>query len=95
LATLCRILEARRPESRWSYYRDVRLVPEGMTFFYAHEALRRMWGTTPADADPPEPKAHRRLPAAERAAPANEHAAPARRGVGMPAPAAPAAFSPA
>jgi hypothetical protein len=66
-ATLCRILEARRSESSWSYYRDVRLVPEGMTFFYAHEALRRMWGTTtPADADPPEPKAHRRLTAAER-----------------------------
>lgn len=41
-ATLCRSLEARRPESRWSYYRDVRLVPEGMTFFYAHEPLRKI-----------------------------------------------------
>jgi hypothetical protein len=40
--TLCRSLEARRPESRWSYYRDVRLVPEGMTFFYAHEPLRKI-----------------------------------------------------
>lgn len=65
-ATLCRILEGRRPESRWSYYRDVRLVPEGMTFFSAHEALRKMWGTTQADADPPEPKAYRRLTEAER-----------------------------
>lgn len=65
-ATLCRILEQRRPETRWSYHRDLQLVPEGVTFYYAHEALRKMWGETPANAGPPEPKAYRRLTAAEQ-----------------------------
>jgi hypothetical protein len=44
---LCRILEERRPGSRWTYYRDQRLVPEGVTFFYVSEALRKMWGEGP------------------------------------------------
>ncbi len=64
--TLCRILEERQPESRWSYYRDLRLVPEGVTLFYAHEALRKMWGEGPANPDPLEPKAYRRMTAAEQ-----------------------------
>lgn len=64
--TLCRILEERRPGSRWNYYRDEQLVPEGVTFFYAYEALRRMWGEGPGNPDPPEPQAHRRLTAAEQ-----------------------------
>jgi hypothetical protein len=63
--TLCRTLEERRPGSRWSYYRDERLVPEDVTFFYAHEALRKMWGPGPGNPDPPGPRAYRRLSAAE------------------------------
>jgi hypothetical protein len=65
-ATLCRLLEERRPTSRWRYYGHQRLVPEGMTFFYAHEALRKMWGERPDNSDPPDPQAYRRLTAAEQ-----------------------------
>jgi hypothetical protein len=42
------------------------LVPEGETFFYAHELLRRMWGEAPGNPDPPEPQAYRRLTPAEQ-----------------------------
>ena len=31
--TLCRSLEEHGPGRRWSYYRDERLVPDGMMFF--------------------------------------------------------------
>jgi hypothetical protein len=61
---LCRSLEEHGPGRRWSYYRDERLVPEGVTFFYAHEALRRMLGRSPEN-DPPDPQAYRRLTASE------------------------------
>jgi hypothetical protein len=63
---LGRILEERKPGTRWSYYRDEQLVPEGVTFFYAHDALRKMWGDTPGNPDPPTPRAYRRMTAAER-----------------------------
>jgi hypothetical protein len=63
---LCRMLEERKPATRWRYYRDERLVPEGVTYFYAHEALRKMWGPTPADPEPPTPQAYRRLTSAEQ-----------------------------
>ena len=42
------------------------LVPEGVTFFYAHDALRKMWGDSPGNPDPPTPPAFRRLTEAER-----------------------------
>jgi hypothetical protein len=64
--TLCRMLAERRPGTRWSYYREEQLVPEGVTFFYAHEALRKMWGEGPGNPDPPEPQAYRRRTAAEQ-----------------------------
>jgi hypothetical protein len=63
---LCRMLEERKPGTRWSYYRDQQLVPEGVTFFYAHEALRKMWGETPGNPDPQTPQAYLRMTAAER-----------------------------
>lgn len=63
---LCRMLAERQPGTRWRYYHDEQLVPEGVTFFYAHEALRKMWGNTPGNPDPPEPQAYRRLKTAER-----------------------------
>jgi hypothetical protein len=53
-------------EARWSYYRDQLLVPDGVTFFYAHDALRKMWGETPGNPEPPTPRAYRRMTAAER-----------------------------
>jgi hypothetical protein len=53
--TLCRILERRNPESRWRYYRDERLVPEGVTYFNALEALRKLWGERPGNSDPAGP----------------------------------------
>jgi hypothetical protein len=37
-----------------------------MTFFYAHDALRKMWGDSPGNPDPPPPQAYRRLTTAER-----------------------------
>jgi hypothetical protein len=61
---LCRSLEEHDLERRWSYYRDERLVPEGVTFFFAHEALRRMFGRSPEN-DPSDPQAYRRLTASE------------------------------
>lgn len=64
--TLCRILEERTPDIRWSYYRDDRLVPEGVTYFYALDALRKLWGARPGDLDPPIPKGYHRLTATER-----------------------------
>jgi hypothetical protein len=63
---LCRILEGRKPETRWSYYRDELLVPDGVTFFYSHDALRKMWGETPGNPEPHTPRAYRRMTAAER-----------------------------
>jgi hypothetical protein len=63
---LCRTLEERRPGTRWRYYRDELLVPKGVTFFYAHDALRKMWGDGPGNPDPPTPQAFRRLTEAER-----------------------------
>ena len=63
---LCRTLQERQLGTRWRYYRDELLVPEGVTFFYAHDALRKMWGETPGDPDPPAPQAFRRLTEAER-----------------------------
>jgi hypothetical protein len=63
---LCRILEGRKPETRWSYYRDELLVPDGVTFFYAYDALHKMWGETSGNPEPPTPRAHRRMTAAER-----------------------------
>jgi hypothetical protein len=63
---LCRTLEQRQPGTRWRYYRDELLVPEGVTFFYAHDALRKMWGDSPGNPDPPTPQAFRRLTEAER-----------------------------
>jgi hypothetical protein len=63
---LCRMLAERQPGTRWRYYRNERLVPEGVTFFYAHEALRKMWGETPGNPDTPTPRAYRRLTAAEQ-----------------------------
>jgi hypothetical protein len=65
-AQLCRILEERRPGSRWRYYRDVELVPEGMTFFYASDALRKMWGPVKDEPEPPVPQPYRRLTATEQ-----------------------------
>jgi hypothetical protein len=65
-AMLCQFLEEGRPGTRWSYYRDVELVPEGMTFFYAQEALLRMWGDGPSNPNPPDPQAYRRLTPSER-----------------------------
>jgi hypothetical protein len=53
-------------EARWSYYRDQLLVPDGVTFFYAHDALRKMWGETPGNPEPHTPRAYRRMTAAER-----------------------------
>jgi hypothetical protein len=38
---LSRMLGQRRPGTRWRYYHDEQLVPEAVTFFYAHEALRK------------------------------------------------------
>jgi hypothetical protein len=52
---------------KWRYYRGELLVPEGMMFFYAHEALRKMWGESPGNPDPPTPPAYQRLTSAERA----------------------------
>jgi hypothetical protein len=66
--TLCRMLEERQPGVRWRYYRDEQLVPEGVTFFYANEALRKMWGDAPGNPAPPTPQAYRRLTSAEREA---------------------------
>lgn len=63
---LCRTLEARKPDRKWRYYRDELLVPEGMTFVYAHDALRKLWGDSPGNPDPPTPQAHRRLTETER-----------------------------
>jgi hypothetical protein len=63
---LCRLLEERQPGTQWRYYRDEFLVPDGVTFFYAHEALRKMWGNTGGNPDPPTPQAFRRSTAAER-----------------------------
>ena len=63
---LCGMLETRRPGSRWVYYHDEALVPEGMTFFYAGQALGKLWGGTKDDPDPPVPPAYRRLTQAER-----------------------------
>jgi hypothetical protein len=63
---LCRMLEERRPGSRWRYYRDSHLVPEGTTFYYAADALRRMWGPLKDEPEPPDPQAFRRLTAAEQ-----------------------------
>jgi hypothetical protein len=63
---LCRILQARKPDTKWRYYRNELLVPEGMTFFYARDALRRLWGDSPGNPDPPTPQAHRRLTETER-----------------------------
>jgi hypothetical protein len=65
-AQLCRMLEGRRPGSRWRYYRDVELVPEGMTFFYAADALRKLWGPVKDEPEPPVPQPYRRLRAAEQ-----------------------------
>ena len=62
---LCGMLEERQPGTRWRYYRDERLVPHGVTFFYAHEALRKLWGQMPGDPEPPNPQAYRRLAPAE------------------------------
>jgi hypothetical protein len=63
---LCRMLEERQPGMKWRYYRGELLVPEGMMFFYAHEALRKMWGESPGNPDPPTPPAYQRLTSAER-----------------------------
>jgi hypothetical protein len=63
---LCRKLEESKPGTRWSYYRDEEVVPEGVMFFYAHDALRKMWGETPSNPSPPTPQAYRRMTAAER-----------------------------
>jgi hypothetical protein len=63
---LCRMLEERQAGTRWRYYRNDLLVPQGMTFFYAHDALRKMWGDSPGNPDPPKPQAYQRLTAAER-----------------------------
>jgi len=63
---LCRLLEERQPGTSWRYYRNERLVPDGVTFFFAHEALRRMWGNTPGNVDPSTPHAFRRLTATEQ-----------------------------
>ena len=61
------MLEERQPGMKWRYYRGELLVPEGMMFFYAHKALRKMWGESPGNPDPPTPPAHQRLTSAERA----------------------------
>jgi len=66
--TLCRMLEERQPGVRWRYYRDEQLVPEGVTFFYANEALRKMWGEAPGNPCSLDPRAYRRLTSAEREA---------------------------
>jgi hypothetical protein len=63
---LCRMLEERRPGTRWRYYRDSHLVPEDTTFYYAADALRRMWGPLKDEPEPPDPQAFRRLTAAEQ-----------------------------
>jgi hypothetical protein len=63
---LCRTLEERQPGTKWRYYRDELFVPEGVTFFYAHDALRKMWGEGPGNPDPPTPQAYRPLTEAER-----------------------------
>jgi hypothetical protein len=60
------MLEGRQPGTNWRYYRDELLVPEGVTFFYAHDALRKMWGEDPGNPAPPTPQGYRRLTAAER-----------------------------
>jgi hypothetical protein len=59
------MLEERQPRTKWRYYRDEPLVPEGMTFFYAHDALRKMWGASPGNPDTPTPQAYRRLTSTE------------------------------
>ena len=64
---LCRMLDERQPGMKWRYYRGELLVPEGMMFFYAHEALRKMWGESPGNPDPATPPAYQRLTSAERA----------------------------
>jgi hypothetical protein len=46
---LCRMFEERQPGMKWRYYRGELLVPEGMMFFYAHEALRKIWGESPGN----------------------------------------------
>jgi hypothetical protein len=61
------MLEERQSGTKWRYYRGELLVPEGMMFFYAHEALRKMWGESPGNPDPPTPPAYQRLTSAERA----------------------------
>jgi hypothetical protein len=63
---LCRMLEERQAGTKWRYYRNDLLVPQGMTFVYAHDALRKMWGDSPGNPDPPTAQAYRRLAAAER-----------------------------
>ena len=50
---------------KWRYYRGELLVPEGMMFFYAHEALRMTWGESPGNPDPATPSAYQRLTSAE------------------------------
>lgn len=60
------MLQKRQPETRWAYYRNVKLVPEGMTFFYAHAVLRKLWGESPGNPDPPIPQAYRRPTTAEQ-----------------------------
>jgi hypothetical protein len=61
------MLEERQPGMKWRYYRGELLVPEGMMFFCAHEALRNMWGESPGNPDPATPPAYQRLTSAERA----------------------------
>lgn len=63
---LCQMLEERKPGTQWHYYRNQLLVPEGVTFFYAHDALRKMWGESPGNPEPPIPHAYRRLTAPEK-----------------------------
>jgi hypothetical protein len=65
-ALLCQSLEEGRPGTRWRFYREVELIPEGMTFFYAQEVLLRMWGDGPSNPNPPDPQAYRRLTPSER-----------------------------